>query len=259
MSQPSSLLFESAQWPISHLTAPLRCLQGSKIISVCKVKFIILPPKLVLYLCSLSSEPRPHSPTCKLEIISDTPSTSAPLTGSASVVSWTSPPHHPVPSHPTILTPKPLHWLPNRSSRKTPDSSRVAPSKWHSDHLKSFHRESLIVLGPESLPVASRPWGVRSCLLFQPVLTLLSSCMPLLSALCSQGLCTACFLEYQPPTHMHTHADFYLIIPPRSLDFNSNITFSEIPSSIPPVWVRFPIIHPHKTISFFSHNTYESL
>lgn len=161
MSQPSSLLFESAQWPISHLTAPLRCLQGSKIISVCKVKFIILPPKLVLYLCSLSSEPRPHSPTCKLEIISDTPSTSAPLTGSASVVSWTSPPHHPVPSHPTILTPKPLHWLPNRSSRKTPDSSRVAPSKWHSDHLKSFHRESLIVLGPESLPAASRPWGVQ--------------------------------------------------------------------------------------------------
>lgn len=129
-------------------------------ISMCKVRFIILPPKLVLYLCSRSSEPPPppftHLQTrnylrhslyfssfnricqcCLLNISTPSP--------------CSKPPYHTM-THLNHCTGF-LTGLPE----KPLTLSRVVPSKRHSDRLKPFHKESLIVLGPEPLPVASRP------------------------------------------------------------------------------------------------------
>lgn len=172
-------------------------------ISMCKVKFIILPPKLVLYLCSRSSEPPPppftHLQTrnylrhslyfricqcCLLNVSTPSP--------------CSKPPYHTM-THLNHCTGF-LTGLPE----KPLTLSRVVPSKRHSDRLKPFHKESLIVLGPEPLPVASRPWGVQVLPAFPACSYLLSSCMPLLSALSSQGLCTDSVFWNTTPLHTHT-------------------------------------------------------
>ena len=101
-------------------------------------------------------------------------------------------------------------------------------------------------MGPESLPSLQGPKG------------LLSGYILLFSALSSRSLCTDSVLwnTARPPTH--THTDLYLITPPYSLDCNSNITFSEKPSSVSSL-VQIPLSFTSMEPYYFFHSTYHSL